>query len=217
MARNVPVPRNRKAHPRLYLVAQFDDQPTRWIPVFEQVLAAADIAAVLLRVPAPDQSAALSAIKQVVGVIQADGAAVLLQAETGLVAAAGADGAHILGIDRLSGAIRSLKPERIVGVGNLTSRHDCMVAGEAGADYLMFGEPDTAGSRPGMPAILDRVAWWSELFEVPCVGYAATIDEVGPLAAAGADFVALGPHLWQAGAPGSLEAIQRQLATEEAL
>jgi thiamine-phosphate pyrophosphorylase len=66
-----------------------------------------------------------------------------------------------------------------------------MVAAEAGADYVMFGEPDAAGRRPSLEAIADRVAWWAELFEVPCVGFAASLEEVEPLAAAGADFVAM--------------------------
>ena len=36
----------------------------------------------------------------------------------------------------------SLKPDRIAGVGGLSTRHDSMVAGETGADYVLFGEPD---------------------------------------------------------------------------
>jgi thiamine-phosphate pyrophosphorylase len=36
------------------------------------------------------------------------------------------------------------------------------------------------------------VAWWAELFEIPCVGFAASLEEVKPLAAAGADFIAVG-------------------------
>ena len=31
---------------------------------------------------------------------------------------------------------------------------------------------------------------------MPCVAYAATLDEVGLLAAAGADFVAIGGGIW---------------------
>ena len=42
----------------------------------------------------------------------------------------------------------------------------------------------------------ERLAWWAELFEPPCVGYAASLDEVSPLAQAGADFVALGDWIW---------------------
>ena len=67
-----------------------------------------------------------------------------------------------------------------------------MLAGEAGADYVMFGEPDAAGRRPAFDAVAKRVAWWAELFEIPCVGFAVGLDEVAPLAAAGADFVAVG-------------------------
>ena len=71
-----------------------------------------------------------------------------------------------------------------------------MLAGESGADYVMFGEPDRRGSRPAFEAILERVGWWAEVFEPPCVGYAAGLDEVAPLAQAGADFVALGDWIW---------------------
>jgi thiamine-phosphate pyrophosphorylase len=61
----------------------------------------------------------------------------------------------------------------------------------------MFGEPAAAGERPAFDAITERVAWWAELFEIPCVGYAASLDEVAPLVQAGADFVALGDWLWR--------------------
>jgi thiamine-phosphate pyrophosphorylase len=69
-----------------------------------------------------------------------------------------------------------------------------MVAAESGADYVMFGEPDPAGKRPSFDAIEDRVAWWSEVFEVPCVAYADNVAEVAALAAA--DFVALSPFVF---------------------
>jgi thiamine-phosphate pyrophosphorylase len=85
-----------------------------------------------------------------------------------------------------------LKPDRIAGCGALRTRHDAMLAGEAGADYVMFGEPSQTGSRPAFDAVAERVAWWAELFEVPCVGFANSLEEVGRLAVAGADFVALG-------------------------
>src|SRR5262249_39651765 len=85
-----------------------------------------------------------------------------------------------------------LKPQGIVGVGGLASRHDAMSAGEGGADYVMFGEPDPRGHRPTLDAIVERVAWWAELFVVPCVGYAAGLDEIEPLCAARAYFIAVG-------------------------
>jgi thiamine-phosphate pyrophosphorylase len=71
-----------------------------------------------------------------------------------------------------------------------------MLAAERGADYVMFGEPDRDGRRPAFAAVLDRVAWWAELFEIPCVGWAMNLDEVAALAVAGADFVALADAVW---------------------
>jgi thiamine-phosphate pyrophosphorylase len=71
-----------------------------------------------------------------------------------------------------------------------------MTAGEAGADYVLFGEADAHGQRPSIDAISERLQWWAELFEPPCVGFAASIAEAGEFAAAGADFVLVGDFIW---------------------
>jgi thiamine-phosphate pyrophosphorylase len=71
-----------------------------------------------------------------------------------------------------------------------------MIAAERGADYVMFGEPNREGERPAAEAVLERVAWWAEVFEVPCVAYAASADEIEALAQAGADFVAVGDFVF---------------------
>ena len=39
--------------------------------------------------------------------------------------------------------------------------------------------PSSDGGRPSFEAIVERVAWWAEVFEIPCVGYAASYDEIG--------------------------------------
>jgi thiamine-phosphate pyrophosphorylase len=72
-----------------------------------------------------------------------------------------------------------------------------MEAAEAGCDYVMFGEPREDGSMPPFPAVLERVQWWAELFETPCIAFAPTLDEVGPLAATGCEFVALGDAVFK--------------------
>jgi thiamine-phosphate pyrophosphorylase len=89
-----------------------------------------------------------------------------------------------------------LKPDRIMGVGGLSTRHDSMAAGELGADYVLFGEPDANGQRPSVEAIAERLQWWAELFEPPCVGFAASCEEACEFAAAGADFVLVGDFIW---------------------
>jgi thiamine-phosphate pyrophosphorylase len=154
---------------------------------------ATDIAAILLQVPA---DAAVATVKALAPAIQQHGTAVLLDGQPELVVAAGADGAHLSGSAALQTAISRLKPDRIAGAGGLVTRHDAMVAAEAGADYVMFGEPAADGRRPALTAIVERVAWWAEIFETPCVGYAATLEEVSALAQAGADFVALAEFVW---------------------
>ena len=60
----------------------------------------------------------------------------------------------------------------------------------------MFGEPDAKGQRPSMAAIAERLQWWAELFEPPCVGFAASREEAHEFAAAGADFVMVGDFVW---------------------
>jgi thiamine-phosphate pyrophosphorylase len=159
-------------------------------------LGAADIAAVLIHLADGDDRTLINRVKALAPIVQGKDAALLLSGHADLVARAGADGAHFTGIDAFNIALATLKPARIAGCGGLATRHDAMLAGEAGADYVMFGEPDEDGQGPSRDAMLDRVDWWAKLFEVPCVGYAGALDEVDSLAAAGADFVALGPWVF---------------------
>ena len=158
---------------------------------------AGDVAAVLLRLADADERTLINHAKNIAASVQKKGAALLLDGLAGLVARAGADGAHMTGIEAFTEALAQLKPERIAGAGGLTTRHDAMLAAERDADYVMFGEPDAAGERPAFAAIEERIAWWAEVFESPCVGYAASLDEITPLVAAGADFIAPGNFLWR--------------------
>jgi thiamine-phosphate pyrophosphorylase len=130
-------------------------------------------------------------------VVQRRDAALILDSRVDLVARSGADGAHLTGVDAFVEALPTLRPERIAGCGGLDTRHDAMRAAEQGADYIMFGEPDAHGHRSAFDLIEERVAWWAEVFEAPCVAYAAGLEDVAPFVAAGADFIALGDWLWR--------------------
>ena len=182
--------------PRLYLATPVVDDPSSWLASLPGLLAQADVAAVLLRLETTDQRTMISRIKTLAPAIQDSGAALLLDGHVELVARAGADGAHLTGIEAMEDALPTLKPDRIAGVGGLTTRHDSMAAGEAGADYVLFGEPDASGRRPSVEAIAERLQWWAELFEPPCVGFAASREEIGEFAEAGADFVLVGDFIW---------------------
>jgi thiamine-phosphate pyrophosphorylase len=203
--------------PRLYLVTPQVSDPAGLMNVLAAALGAGDIAAVLLHLADADERTLINCAKPLAAVIQEKGAAFLLADHAELVARTGADGAHLSGVDAFTAALPTLKPERIAGCGGLASRHDAMVAAESGADYVMFGEPDTSGDRPPFEAIAQRVAWWAEVFEIPCVGFAATLDEVEPLAAAGADFIAMGDCVFGAGhgAAAAVADAARRLAIAE--
>ncbi len=178
--------------------------------VLAELLKAADIAAVLLRLKPSDPRTLLSRIKALAPTIQDNGAALLLEGHTDLVARAGADGAHLSGLEALEEALPTLKPDRIGGVGGLATRHDAMTAGELGADYVLFGEPDENGQRPSMQAICERLAWWDEVFELPSVGFANTLEEVGAFTTAGADFILAGDFIWNA-SEGPLKSLHAAL------
>jgi thiamine-phosphate pyrophosphorylase len=191
--KSVPPPR---PVPRLYLATPEVDDPSPLIAGLPGLLAAADVAAVLLRIKPVDQRTMISRIKALAPAVQNSGAALLLDGHVELVARAGADGAHLTGIAALEEALPSLKPDRIAGVGGLATRHDSMTAAEQGADYVLFGEPDAKGQRPSAEAIAERLQWWAELFEPPCVGFAASREEASQFAASGADFVLVGDFIW---------------------
>jgi len=182
--------------PRLYLATPEVEDPALLVSSLPGLLAAADVAAVLLRLKMADQRSMISRVKTLAPAIQNAGAALLLDGHVELVARAGADGAHASGLAALEEALPSLKPDRIAGVGGLATRHDAMAAGEKGADYVLFGEPDAAGKRPSVDAVAERLDWWAELFEPPCVAWDASRDEAHAFVLAGADFILVGDAVW---------------------
>ena len=179
--------------PRLYLVTP-RLAPAGLLPPLAALIDMADIAAVLLRLPDADAGKLTEDVRLIAPLVQQRDIAVLLDGHPEVAVRAAADGAQLTGIDSLMKAVGTLKPDYIAGAGGLRTRHDAMLAGESGADYVMFGEPDD--ERPAFAVVVERVAWWAELFEVPCVGYAASLAEIPPLVAAGADFIAVGEFVF---------------------
>lgn len=182
--------------PRLYLATPPVSDPQALIPALAEIVGAADIAAVLVRLAPADERSLVKRIKALAPTIQNAGVALLIDGHPECVARGGADGAHLTGIETFRETAASLKPAFIAGAGGLHTRHDAMIAGESGADYVLFGEPDGAGRRPARDAVAERVGWWAELFEPSCAGYAATLADVHILAAAGADFVLVDDCIW---------------------
>jgi thiamine-phosphate pyrophosphorylase len=203
--------------PQLYLVTTEIEDATAFALPLRLALEATGVAAVLLRLADADERSLITRAKALAPVVQEKGAPLILDGRPDLVARAGADGAQMAGIEALAGAIETLKPKWIAGAAGLQSRHDAMLAAELGADYILFGEPGP--DRLHFDTLLERVAWWAEVFETPCVAFASQLDEITPLAAAGADFVAVGDCIWadpRGPAAALLDAAGRLLAESPA-
>jgi len=186
---------NAPPRPRTRLMLVLPQAPSEAvINSLPEALAAGDVASVLVWAETIDPKALSVLAERILPAVAAVDAAALLRGDAQLVARLGFDGFHADGtIADLTDACERLQPDRIVGAGNVRSRHEAMEAGEAGADYVFFGHPgpgETKGNAAEL--LLDRVMWWQPLFEIPCVALATSLDQVGMLASAGADFVALG-------------------------
>jgi len=214
-----PQAKAKRPAPRLYLVTPLIDEAAAFAGVLSAALEAADVAAVLLRLKPADERTLINRVKALATVVQTKEVALVLDGHAEIVARADADGAHLTGIEAFTAALELLKPARIAGCSGLKTRHDAMLAGERGADYVMFGEIEPDGRRPSFPAIVERIQWWAELFEIPCVGFAAELHEIAPLVAAGADFVAVGAPLWDdpRGPAAAFAEAAEQLAAPEAV
>ena len=194
--------------PRLYLITPPLDEAAPFLPLLEAALEAAEVACLLIRTTSRDEGTIKTIVKALAVPAQQRGVACLVEHEPRLAARAGADGVHMAGSGAdLEEALQALRPERIVGAGSLKGRDAAMEAGEAGVDYLMFGGPDEPESHEG---VRERVAWWSEIFNVPCVGYARDPARAADLADAGAEFVALCEGVWSD--PAATGAVVRGVA-----
>lgn len=156
-------------------------------------LKAAPVSSVILR--AAGQSAA--SVQPLIEIAQRTSVTALISDDVALARLVKADGVHLPWSRDAIGAYRTaraaLENHVVIGADAGRSRHDAMTLGEAGADYVAFGIPahveDRATARRRQ---IDLIAWWSGIFEVPCVGFdVEDADHAQQLAAAGADFIAI--------------------------
>jgi thiamine-phosphate pyrophosphorylase len=184
---------------RLYLIT-----PPRFeIAAFKDTLAraldAGDVACLQLRLKDVEDAAILRIAESLMPIAAKRNVALLINDRPDLAAKLGADGAHIGQEDMpYDEARRVLGPDKILGMTCHDSRHLAMEAAEAGADYVAFGAFFPTRTKDAIsraePALL---AWWAEIFEVPCVAIGGiTTENCAPLIAAGADFLAVSSGVW---------------------
>lgn len=186
---------------RLYLITPVLEDAS-FAPRLAEACGTGAVAAVLLRLASADERTLINQVKALAPAAQEHGAALIVTVEgkadlTIVAARGGADGIHISGDPGLVRELRErLNGDRAIGAGGIRTKDDAMTLGEAGADYLLFGEPRPDGSVPSLESVVERAAWWAEIFETPCVAYAPSLDAVETLAATHAEFIALSDAVW---------------------
>jgi thiamine-phosphate pyrophosphorylase len=153
---------------------------------------------------------------RLIDLVQATGAACLIDDDVLLAERVGADGVHIDADAQVYTQARErLGKEANIGASCAFSRHDAIRLAEMGADYVAFGTTVPSGIET-IDQCSDLISWWAEMFVVPCVAWNIDKpDDAARLARLGADFVAPSRKIWLDGNPTSLIAeIGRAIAEE---
>ena len=151
---------------QLFLIVPPHAAPAATLAALERIAATTEIPALLLRRGDMAENAYKTMVKAIARGAQALGAAVLIEGEPGLVRLLGADGLHVSGgLKAVRDAVAALKPDLIVGAGDIGSRHDAMQKGELDIDYILFGPLSGDISEPER----DLARWWAETMQVPSV------------------------------------------------
>jgi len=136
----------------------------------------------------------ISRVKALAPAIQQNGAALLLDGHVELVARAGADGAHLTGIEAMQEALPTLKPDALPRRRtDDAARFDGR--GRSRRRLRAVGEPDAKGSgrrwkRSPSACNVGRTV------RASLCRFAASREEAYEFAAAGADFVLVGDFIW---------------------
>ncbi|HUE63702.1 MAG TPA: thiamine phosphate synthase [Rhizomicrobium sp.] len=194
---------------RLYLISPPRLSAANFLIPLREALKGGDVASFQLRLKhaADDEIRRTADILR--PVVQAHGAAFILNDRPDLAAELGCDGVHVGQDDASYASARAALPGGIVGVTCHDSRHLAMDAAEAGADYIAFGAFfPTLTKEPKASASPEILQWWSEMMVVPCVAIGGiTVANARALVEAGADFLAVSAGVWEH-AQGPEEAVR---------
>ena len=177
---------------RLFLVVPPDLQPQRAEACLQAACMAGDVAAVLVPAEEQEDSPDAALARTIVETAQPLGAAVLVENSVSLARTLSADGVHITtGPREVAHARRLLGEEGIVGALCEKGRHEAMLLGEAGIDYLAVDQRREAAGE-------NLLSWWAEMFVIPVVAFApAAPDQVADLVRLGADFIRPQEDMWR--------------------
>lgn len=191
---------------QLFLIAPPDAEAGAFAAALRPLLMATEVAALLLLRGARSLDAFEACVRATTPIAQAAGCAVLIEGDAAHARALGVDGVHLTGpVPAIKAAIAALKPDMIVGVGGVETRHEAMTRGELNVDYVMFGPLSGAIA----PELRELAGWWAQTMEVPSVlsDPEATEDTADDQ---GCEFLALSSSIWRADDPAATLALIAQ-------
>lgn len=192
-----------RERPRLYLITppQIEDV-SAFVDQFRAAVQGGDVASLQIRIKDGDQidTARTREVAQAVKrICNAEHIALIINDSPQLARALEVDGVH-LGMDDMdiADARELLGPDMIIGATCKNSRHQAMIAGEAGADYVAFGAfYPTETKVETSPAELEVLTWCQMFLTLPCAAIGGiTVQNAAPLISAGADFLAVSSGVW---------------------
>ncbi|WP_336977606.1 thiamine phosphate synthase [Altererythrobacter fulvus] len=202
-------------HCQLYLISPLEvggDFPAR----LEKALDAGPVAAFQFRVKGVDEHEAVRLAEPLQRICAERDVAFIVNDSIALAKRIKADGVHL---GQSDGSVKEAR-ERLgrdaqIGVTCHASRHLAMEAGEEGADYVAFGAffPTTTKETEhrAEPEIL---AWWSALFELPCVAIGGiTPENCDALIEGGADFLAVSGAVWSGDEAAAVRAFAEKITS----
>lgn len=184
---------------QIFLIAPMDATLESFPQRLDTALKGGSVAAMLLPRGERDEAAYEALATALLPVAQDNGCALLLDNTPELAKKLGADGVHMTsGIKVFRDAVDTLQPDMIVGAGDVHSTHDAMTKGEAGADYVFFG--NLTGETD--PEAREAATWWAQTFEIPGV-FCAPEVELNETDAVGCEFLGVSDKVWEAENPNA--------------
>ena len=185
---------------RLYLITPPTFEPEAFAKTLDDAIEGGNVACVQLRMTETDGDGLAAAARILIPLCQARDIAFLIDGRADIARDVGADGVHLARPGDVENARRFLGAEAIVGVSAGGSRHNAMLAAEAGADYVSFGACHPSATLPNAHVIEpDILAWWNETMLLPSVAVGG-IDaaNAAALTVMGTDFLAVCHSVWSA-------------------
>ncbi|SLN18884.1 thiamine-phosphate pyrophosphorylase [Pseudoruegeria aquimaris] len=190
--------------PQIYLITPPEIELSTFPDALAGVLDAEEIACVRLALATKDEDRLARAADAVREVCHARDIALVIESHVMLVERLGLDGVHLVDGGRSLRKVRkALGGDAIVGAYCGASRHDGLVAGEAGADYVAFGPVGTTPLGDGTIAEAELFQWWSEMIEVPVVAEGALTEDLVRKLAPITDFFGIGEEIWRSDSPAA--------------